>query len=214
MDRLAAAVQPLCGSGKGLAEMLALVHLAGVLEFSARRYEGSSRKMELDMKPNGIKISEPQFLSGWKDIATYLDKGVRTVQRYEREFGLPVRRLAGKPRGSVVATKAELDAWVSASPIRNALLLLPRPVGIPVGLIETMKQSMIRMGRLREQMSGLRTDLIATVQLVTSSISNIEREMRRNFDFEPDLSSMPMPGVALERMKNVVTIRDGKRRVS
>jgi hypothetical protein len=52
------------------------------------------------------------IFSGWKDIANYLGKGVRTVQRYEGEFGLPVRRPAGKHRGSVLATKAELDEWV------------------------------------------------------------------------------------------------------
>jgi hypothetical protein len=31
-----------------------------------------------------------EILSGWKDIANHLGMGVRTVQRYERELGLPV----------------------------------------------------------------------------------------------------------------------------
>ena len=35
-------------------------------------------------------ITQLQVLNGWKEIANYLGKGVRTVQRYEREFGLPV----------------------------------------------------------------------------------------------------------------------------
>jgi hypothetical protein len=60
-----------------------------------------------------------EVLSGWKDIATYLGKGVRTVQRYEQQFGLPIHRPAGKPEGSVLATKAELDAWIAATPVRN-----------------------------------------------------------------------------------------------
>jgi len=60
-----------------------------------------------------------QFLSGWKEIANYLRKGVRTVQRYERELGLPVHRPAGKPAGYVIATKSELDGWVNAGPIRG-----------------------------------------------------------------------------------------------
>ena len=58
-----------------------------------------------------------EILSGWKEIANYLGKGVRTVQRYERELGLPVHRPAGKPAGSVIAAKAELDAWVKAGPV-------------------------------------------------------------------------------------------------
>ena len=65
-----------------------------------------------------------EIISGWKGIANYLGKGVRTVQRYERELGLPVRRPAGKSTGSVIATKAELDGWVMASPIHETFRLL------------------------------------------------------------------------------------------
>jgi hypothetical protein len=32
-------------------------------------------------------------LTNWKEIAQYLDKGIRTVQRWEQQMGLPVRRL-------------------------------------------------------------------------------------------------------------------------
>jgi hypothetical protein len=48
-------------------------------------------------------------LNGWKEIAGYLDRGVRTVQRWEKEFGLPVRRLG--PGEGVFALKHEIDAW-------------------------------------------------------------------------------------------------------
>lgn len=57
-----------------------------------------------------------EIFSGWKEIANYLGKGVRTVQRYERELGLPIHRPSGKSAGAVIATKAELDGWVNASP--------------------------------------------------------------------------------------------------
>jgi prefoldin subunit 5 len=56
-----------------------------------------------------------EMLSGWKDIANYMGKGVRTVQRYERDLGLPVRRVSGNPSGAVVATKSDLDSWVRSS---------------------------------------------------------------------------------------------------
>jgi hypothetical protein len=59
-----------------------------------------------------------EILSGWKEIANYLRKGVRTVQRYERELQLPIRRPANKSTGSVVATKSELDGWIAAIPSR------------------------------------------------------------------------------------------------
>ncbi|RPJ68877.1 MAG: hypothetical protein EHM24_20240 [Acidobacteria bacterium] len=57
----------------------------------------------------------PGRLNGWKEIAAYLDRGVRTVQRWEKTLGLPVRRI-GTGRGEVVfALPEELDAWRAAS---------------------------------------------------------------------------------------------------
>jgi hypothetical protein len=53
-------------------------------------------------------------LSDWKLIAHYLGTSVRTVQRWERELGLPVRRVHGRPRSCVIAVPAEIDAWVQA----------------------------------------------------------------------------------------------------
>ena len=50
-------------------------------------------------------------LDSWKAIAGYFGRGVRTVQRWEREEGLPVHRLAHEKRGSVYARRQELDVW-------------------------------------------------------------------------------------------------------
>ena len=50
-------------------------------------------------------------LDSWKEIAAYLGRGVRTVQRWERDEGLPVHRLAHEKRGSVYAHREEVDAW-------------------------------------------------------------------------------------------------------
>lgn len=53
-------------------------------------------------------------LNGWKEIALHFGKGVRTVQRWEKDLGLPVRRL-GTGRGEIVfAFKSELEAWRQA----------------------------------------------------------------------------------------------------
>ena len=50
-------------------------------------------------------------LDGWKEIAQYLNRSVRTAYRWERDLGLPVRRL-GTGKGEVVfALPEELDAW-------------------------------------------------------------------------------------------------------
>jgi len=68
-----------------------------------------------------IESQHLEVLSGWKEIANYLHKGVRTVQRYEWELGLPVRRPAGKDKGAVLAVKSELDAWVLARPSHKSV---------------------------------------------------------------------------------------------
>jgi hypothetical protein len=50
-------------------------------------------------------------LESWKEIAAYLRRSSRTVQRWERTAALPVRRLVPDKRGSVYALRSELDAW-------------------------------------------------------------------------------------------------------
>src|SRR5262245_13101289 len=51
-------------------------------------------------------------LHSWKEIASYLRRDVRTVQRWERQEGLPVHRHAHNKLSSVYAEKAELEAWL------------------------------------------------------------------------------------------------------
>jgi hypothetical protein len=52
------------------------------------------------------------ILTSWKEIAQYMGKGVRTVQRWEECFGLPVRRLNTNSHHAVLAVPEEIDAWV------------------------------------------------------------------------------------------------------
>jgi len=50
-------------------------------------------------------------LDSWKEIAVFLNRGVRTVQRWEATEGLPVRRHQHRKLGSVFALKSEVSAW-------------------------------------------------------------------------------------------------------
>jgi hypothetical protein len=59
---------------------------------------------------------ERTILNSWKEIAMYVGRGVRTVQRYELRLGFPVRRPAGMFRGSVMAFSDEIDAWLNRAP--------------------------------------------------------------------------------------------------
>jgi len=64
----------------------------------------------------------PRVLNGWKEIANYLGRGIRTAQRYEEQLNLPVGRVQGKLRGSVIAFPNDLDAWLKQSCTRDARL--------------------------------------------------------------------------------------------
>ena len=66
--------------------------------------------------PRPVPGAEPsqapsERLESWKDIATYLRRDVRTVQRWEQTDGLPVHRHKRAHRPIPYAYKAELDAW-------------------------------------------------------------------------------------------------------
>jgi pentatricopeptide repeat protein len=51
-------------------------------------------------------------LDSWKAIAAHLGRTVRTVQRWERDEDLPVRRLKHHSLSSVYAFAGDLDAWL------------------------------------------------------------------------------------------------------
>jgi len=54
---------------------------------------------------------EAEILDSWKEISRYLNRDVRTLQRWERTRGLPVRRMPGGAKPGVYAVKSELEAW-------------------------------------------------------------------------------------------------------
>ena len=61
------------------------------------------------------------MLQTWKEIASELNCGIRTAQRWERTLGMPVRRLGKGRRGRVVAFKDELQRWLGDSAKARAL---------------------------------------------------------------------------------------------
>ncbi len=51
-------------------------------------------------------------LNSWNEIAQYLGRSVRTVERWEKELGLPVKRPRKHLRSPVIAIPSEIDEWV------------------------------------------------------------------------------------------------------
>lgn len=55
-----------------------------------------------------------EILRSWKEIAAYAGASVRTLQRWERDFHLPIRRIATKKGSVVFAFRSDLDTWFRA----------------------------------------------------------------------------------------------------
>jgi hypothetical protein len=76
--------------------------------------------MSAEHDPPSLAAPERARLDGWKDIASYFGRGVRTVQRWETELHLPVRRI-DTGRGQVTyAFVDELERWRESARARNA----------------------------------------------------------------------------------------------
>ncbi len=101
-----------------------------------------------------------QILNGWKEISGYIQRSVRTVQRWEAQAGMPVHRPAAKQGAVVVAFTDELEAWLHGAPSENQ----PQP----------------RAGRDDENMARLFEDvslLVADAAELSSRVCMLQEQM-------------------------------------
>jgi TolB-like protein/Tfp pilus assembly protein PilF len=138
-----------------------------------------------------------EHLLSWKEIAVYLRRDVRTVQRWEKTEGLPVRRHRDRELETVYALKAELDSWregrqpsrtseassPAAAKSRRRLAVLPfsNMSGDPEqeyfsdGLTEEM---IAKLGRLHpERLGVLARTTMMKYKGTTKSIGEIDGEL-------------------------------------
>jgi|HubBroStandDraft_6_1064221.scaffolds.fasta_scaffold310515_1 hypothetical protein len=99
----------------------------------------------------GSAQDSTSVIAGWKDIGRYLGKGIRTVQRWECELGLPVRRTHEGPKPGVVAVKAEIDAWVQALGLRD-----DRKANRMRALLQSLRELRAENQELRRQLEAER----------------------------------------------------------
>jgi hypothetical protein len=81
---------------------------------------------------------ERRILNGWKEIASYLGRGVRTVQRWEVLYQMPVHRPAEKDRSAVVALAHELDQWIRQSRVEGTPYVRPTIIVLDVPTEDTL----------------------------------------------------------------------------
>jgi len=118
---------------------------------------------------------EHRILNGWKEISSHIERGARTAQRWELQFGMPVHRPANNRRTAVVAFADELDVWL----LRNSNLLNGGPQNVsdetdPASLQETLF-------RLQFEAKALVAKLLHLEQhLHETTYSNSEASPQRN----------------------------------
>jgi len=121
-------------------------------------------------------VTGPVMLNSWKEIASYLDRGVRTVQRWERELQLPVHRIGKGKRSPVYAITTELKLWIrtagisredntaappisvtrSGKPIEDSLRLLTSVRALAQTVVENSLAQQKQAEILRERMIQIR----------------------------------------------------------
>ena len=108
-----------------------------------------------DNGPVAEPVDEPR-LDSWKQIAAYLERKVRTVQRWEKSEGLPVHRHQHASRGTVFAYRSEIDDWLKER--------TGRPEGTD-GAPEApaAPERALRRSRARRVLVGLAAVLVAAV---------------------------------------------------
>jgi TolB-like protein len=107
--------------------------------------------------------SESRILDSWKAIALYLQRDVTTVQRWEKQEGMPVHRHLHHKRGSVYALSSELDAWRQSRKLRFDDVQEPAPEA-PAG--SDRQQTTVPGGRRWFVLSAAAVALVALLTLV------------------------------------------------
>ena len=125
-------------------------------------------------------MSSP-VLTSWKEIASYLGKGVRTVQRWERRFALPVHRPNASLKGIVCASPEDLDRWMSThwsfQPENPASKT--NGDGLHTAEIELHASHQLR-SQLRTEHRRLLNQLKVSVDTLSQSCQGLARECARN----------------------------------
>lgn len=113
-------------------------------------------------------------LTSWKEIAQYMGKGVRTVQRWEQDFGLPVRRPMGSEKKAVLARPRDLDMWLALRCGTNAGELRQRdPRTSSLAIRTTLAAELETSRMLREENRTVRAELSSAVRALRVQLQEL-----------------------------------------
>jgi len=120
--------------------------------------------------------SRSVILNSWKEVAHYLGRGIRTVQRWEHDLGLPVRRPRGRTRGPIIALRDDLDDWVNNRPQATNY----NGNGLEAGSLSLeastspLKENILMSRGLRNKSRELRKEMSLALDALTSNLHQIQ----------------------------------------
>ncbi len=119
-------------------------------------------------------------LNSWKEIASYLGRGVRTVQRWETELQLPVHRIGDSERSPVFAFKVELDSWMRKQAGRDAQILQP-PYQLAAREPDALRERRKPLGRseILERSARLTTKALRLLEIQKAHTRLLVEQVRR-----------------------------------
>lgn len=139
--------------------------------------------------------TKPGLLNSWKEIAAYLGRGVRTVQRWEK-VGLPVCRVGFGARAPVLAYAREIDFWIQATKVQG--LTIPQPDrNLPA--VGSLRESIQQSRLLHNQMAILRAGERKSLQQLIATVLAMQKSCAKQ--------SRPVPMQAELRAQGVPDVR-------
>ena len=110
-----------------------------------------------------------ELLDSWKEIAVFLNRGVRTVQRWERDEDLPIHRHRHNRRGTVWAFASEVSAWLNT---REGESQTPPTQFVTGSQVPEIASQKLRMS----------DDLLSTSEIVRARALSLMRNVRTSLD--------------------------------
>jgi CheY-like chemotaxis protein len=106
-------------------------------------------------------VSAKLLLNSWKEIASFVGRSERTVQRWEKWYGLPVCRPSGRERSAVIALASEIEAWTlgahraaGETTLTSEERASPKPESRPTVLCIDCHSQRLAMRKLVTESSG------------------------------------------------------------
>ena len=112
---------------------------------------------------------QKELLDSWKEIAVFLNRGIRTAQRWERDEDLPIHRHRHNRRGTVWAFASEVSAWLNT---RDGESQTP-PTQFVTGS---------RVPEIASQELRMSDDLVSTSEIVRARALSLMRNVLTELD--------------------------------